>query len=73
MSVAENYNKNIPEYYDTMYLDGYTPQEIYEAHRRKILELINGNNDVPTVKIVSEIKKKWKPIVKIRRKINSLF
>ena len=73
MTPAEYNNRKIPPYYRTMYLDGYTPQEIYEAHRRKMLELINGNNDVPTVKIVSEIKKKWKTIVKIRRKINSLF
>ena len=36
MSVAENYNKNTPEYYDTMYLDGYTPQEIYQAHKKRM-------------------------------------
>ena len=58
MTLAEYNSRKIPPYYDTMYLDGYTPQEIYNAHRRKMLELINGNNDVPTVKIVSEIKKK---------------
>lgn len=58
MTLTEYNSRKIPPYYDTMYLDSYTPQEIYEAHRRKMLELINGNNDVPTVKIVSEIKKK---------------
>ena len=58
MTPAEYNNRKIPPYYRTMYLDGYTPQEIYQAHRRKMLELINENNEIPTVKIVSEINQK---------------
>ena len=73
MSVAENYNKNIPEYYDTMYLDGYTPQEIYQAFHKKMIDELTEKEEIPIVEIVSEIKKKWKPIVKTRRKTNSLF
>ena len=30
------YGKRIPEYYDTMYLDGYTPYEILYATRKKM-------------------------------------
>ena len=30
------YGKHIPEYYDTMYLDGYTPYEILYATRKKM-------------------------------------
>ena len=30
------YGKHIPEYYDTMYLDGYTPYEILHATSRKM-------------------------------------
>lgn len=55
MSVDENYNKNTPEYYDTMYLDGYTPQEIYQAHRKRMLDKVNEEKESPTVEIVSEI------------------
>ena len=55
MSVSENYNKNIPEYYDTMYLDGYTPQEIYQAHRKRMIDNVNEKKESPTVVIVSEI------------------
>lgn len=75
MSVTENYNKNIPEYYDTMYLDGYTPQEIYNAHKKRMIDKVNEKKEEsPTVEIVSEINKKWKPIVKIkRRKRKNLF
>ena len=30
------YGRYIPEYYDTMYLDGYTPYEILYATRKKM-------------------------------------
>ena len=30
------YGKHIPEYYDSMYLDGYTPYEILYATRKKM-------------------------------------
>ena len=36
MNLSEHYNKHIPDYYPTMYLDGYTPQEILHAVRRKM-------------------------------------
>ena len=32
--LINEYHKNLPEYYDTMYLDGYTPEQIMEAHHR---------------------------------------
>ena len=58
MTVAENHNKNIPEYYDTMYLDGYTPQEIYQAHKKRMIDNENAEKESPRTEIVSEIKKK---------------
>ena len=36
MDVMMMYGKRIPEYYDTMYLDGYTPYEILYATRKKM-------------------------------------
>ena len=73
MTPAEYNNRKIPPYYRTMYLDGYTPQEIYQAHRKRMIDKLTEKEEIPTVEIVSEIKKKWKPIVKTRRKTNSLF
>mgnify|MGYP003301659548 CR=1 FL=1 len=33
------YGRRIPEYYDTMYLDGYTPYEIlYATHKKMFRE-----------------------------------
>lgn len=36
ISVFDLINDRIPEYYDTMYLDGYTPDEIMMAMHKKI-------------------------------------
>ena len=30
------YGKHIPEYYDTMYMDGYTPYEVMYALKRQM-------------------------------------
>ena len=66
MSLGEIYDRQIPDYYDTMHLDGYTPDQIiYAAHRKMICEIEARRaakqaeaeeNEIPTVKIVSEVK-----------------
>lgn len=52
----------IPEYYDSMYLDGYEPWEIMEAvhkrMRRMVAEREAENNRVDEIKITSVIKKR---------------
>ena len=52
----------IPEYYDTMYMDGYEPWEIMEAvhkrMRRIVAERAAEDNSVSEVKITSVIKKR---------------
>ena len=52
----------IPEYYDTMYMDGYEPWEIMEAvhkrMRRVVAEREAEDNSVSEVKITSVIKKR---------------
>ena len=68
MSLADYYNRNIPEYYDTMYQDGYTPDQIMTAFRKKMLREYNERearkqaeaelNEVWNVKITSEVKVK---------------
>lgn len=35
--LINEYHKNLPEYYDTMYMDGYTPEQIMEAHHRSVM------------------------------------
>ena len=33
MTISDYWNNQLPDYYDTMYLDGYTPQQIIQALR----------------------------------------
>ena len=33
----EEYDKKIPDYYPTMYMDGYTPEQILHAAKRGIM------------------------------------
>ena len=38
MTISEQYDRQIPEYYDTMYLDGYTPSQILHAAKRGLYQ-----------------------------------
>ena len=41
MSILEDcIHRDVPEYYPTMYLDGYTPAQIMYAHRKKMLKMV---------------------------------
>lgn len=37
MSFIDYYNRNIPEYYKTMYIDAFTPEEILYAFRQMMI------------------------------------
>ncbi len=51
--------KVLPDYYDTMYLDGYTPDEITVAHRRTMRKWLEARRkereQVDEIKISSKI------------------
>ena len=54
MSVAETYNKNIPAYYDTMYLDGFEPHEVYASFKKQSREIANENEETNINVVVEE-------------------
>ncbi len=66
MSLMNHYFRDVPDYYDTMYLDGYSPEQIrYAAHKKMIREYearkeaqraAAEENEIPNVKIISEVK-----------------
>ena len=66
MSVMNHYFRDLPDYYDTMYMDGYTPEQIMYAAHKKMQRMYEESkaakrakaeeNEIPTVKIVSEVK-----------------
>ena len=59
MSLADDYFKNVPEYYPSMYMDGYSPEEIYYSFKRMVYQQQKAReeaNELPEVKITSEVK-----------------
>ena len=52
------YGKEIPEYYPTMYMDGYTPQEILHAINKKMLREAYARDLVDEIVVNSEVKLK---------------
>ena len=66
MTLYEYLDSKIPDYYPTMYRDGYSPEQILHAARRKILREYEARkaaqraaaeeNEIPNVKIISEVK-----------------
>lgn len=68
MNYYDWYTRNIPEYYNTMYLDGYTPYEIMQAVHKSAMrryqelkatyEAMQTENETTEIKITSEVKVK---------------
>lgn len=56
MTLFENIDRKIPDYYPTMYMDGYSPEEIRHALHRKMLKNVEKEDNLQDVKIVSEVK-----------------
>ena len=59
MSLISNFHNNVPEYYNTMYMDGYSPEQILHAAHQKMIrehEAKAEANEIPNVKIISEVK-----------------
>ena len=50
--------RQLPEYYSTMYLDGYSPQEIMTAFHNTMYAQIEERTSIPEVVIKSEVKVK---------------
>ena len=56
--LIDNNKNNIPDYYPTMYLDGYKPHEILNALHKKMREEFIEDVTVDSVTIKSEIRVK---------------
>ena len=66
MTLSEYYDRQIPDYYDSMYLDGFTPDQILHAAHRKMIREYEARKaaqraeaeakEIPNVKIISEVK-----------------
>ena len=67
MTLSELYHRDVPEYYDWMYLDGYTPEQIMYAKRkqmyrdfieRKSAEQLDQQVVIPKITFKSEVRVK---------------
>ena len=45
MTVADYWNSKLPDYYDTMYQDGYTSQEVWQAFRNTLYKEIQQRQE----------------------------
>ena len=57
MALIENWNRQIPDYYSTMYMDGYSPEQILMAKRKSIYEERTQEEFIP-IKLCFEVKRK---------------
>ena len=57
--MTEQFDRQIPEYYPTMYLDGYKPEQILHAAHRKVYQDYMERKEaaqIPTLNIKSVVK-----------------
>ena len=59
MTLVDYYDRQIPEYYPTMYMDGYTPAQILHAvHRKMVREYLEREAEKEAErKIEKQVKK----------------
>ena len=72
MTLYEYMDSKIPDYYDTMYRDGYSPEQILHAARRKILQEHEARKAAKSKKnrdIVNEIGEKEGELIRKYRPI----
>ena len=56
MTISDYQNRKIPEYYDFMHLDGYTPTEIANAQHKYMQSRLDNLQDDTEIKITTEVK-----------------
>lgn len=54
--MLEKLYEDLPEYYPTMYRDGFTPEQILMAQRKKMTNEYLDNEVIDEVNITSEVK-----------------
>ena len=56
MTLFDYYDRKIPDYYNTMYLDGYSSEQSLHSLHRKMIQQHEEQGDVDEFKIISEVK-----------------
>ena len=58
MTLSDLHNRQVPDYYPTMYRDGYSMTQILMANRRRMLNQYNESQAINQIKIISEVRVK---------------
>ena len=56
MTLSDLYNRQVPDYYPTMYRDGYSTAQILMANRRSMLNQYEEKQAIDHIKIISEVR-----------------
>ena len=56
MTLSDLHNRQVPDYYPTMYRDGYSMAQILMANRRRMLDQIEERQFVGGIHITSEVR-----------------
>ena len=54
----EEYDRKIPDYYPTMYLDGYTPEQVYVSYKKMLREMYSQEEPTADINFSYEVKDK---------------
>lgn len=57
MTIKDYNSRKTPEYYDSMFLDGYTPEEILSARRKEMRDSLLGEDEETEIIFRGEIRK----------------
>lgn len=57
MSLIDQHYRKVPDYYPTMYRDGFTPVEIWYAHRRKTKKDMEAREAMAMKRRLAELEK----------------
>ena len=54
MTLSDYINRQVPEYYDWMYLDGYTPEQILQAKHKQMVNDYLAREEAKRIKTEAE-------------------
>ncbi len=58
MNMIDFLDRQVPDYYPSMYLDGYTPDQIYASYRKMLREMYSQEEPAQNISFSYEVKGK---------------
>lgn len=58
MNMIDYLDRQLPEYYPSMYLDGYTPEQVYASYKKMLREMYSQEEPTADINFSYEVKDK---------------